>query len=87
VRETSPDATPGRVHGGRAAQRERQSFAQPVLESVDVVGVHGTSLSSSSQSVKDQAHPQMTPDGRYIMVRGRLWRATNPNLPEDERNA
>ena len=26
--------------------------------------------------------PLKTPDGRYIIVRGRLWRATNPNLPE-----
>ena len=26
-----------------------------------------------------------TPDGRYIVVRGRLWRASNPALPEDER--
>lgn len=26
-----------------------------------------------------------TPDGRYIMVRGRLWRAANPTLPEAER--
>lgn len=28
--------------------------------------------------------PLRTPDGRYIVVRGRLWRATNPSLPEDE---
>ncbi|MDC0887257.1 hypothetical protein OAS19_05655 [Altererythrobacter sp.] len=28
---------------------------------------------------------ERTPDGRYIIVKGRLWRATNPNLPEDER--
>ena len=28
-----------------------------------------------------------TPDGRYILVRGRLWRATNPNLPETRRKA
>ncbi len=28
---------------------------------------------------------ERTPDGRYIIVRGRLWRATNPNLPEAER--
>jgi hypothetical protein len=28
-----------------------------------------------------------TPDGRYIVVRGRLWRAANPNVPEDERAA
>ena len=30
------------------------------------------------------ALPPRTPDGRYIIVRGRLWRATNPALPEDE---
>lgn len=23
-----------------------------------------------------------TPDGRYFLVKGRLWRCTNPNLPE-----
>ena len=28
-----------------------------------------------------------TPDGRYILVRRRLWRATNPNLPETVRKA
>ncbi len=26
-----------------------------------------------------------TPDGRYIVVRGRLWRATNPHLSEETR--
>ena len=29
--------------------------------------------------------PLVTPDRRYIVVRGRLWRATNPSLPEPER--
>ena len=28
--------------------------------------------------------PPRTPDGRYIVVRGRLWRATNPNLSADD---
>lgn len=28
----------------------------------------------------------LTPDGRYFVVRGRLWRASNPTLPEDERD-
>lgn len=28
-----------------------------------------------------------TPDGRYIVVRGRLWRATNPGLDADRRRA
>lgn len=26
-----------------------------------------------------------TPDGRYIIVRGRLWRHARPDLPPDER--
>lgn len=26
-----------------------------------------------------------TPDGRYFVVRGRLWRKSNPALPEAER--
>lgn len=26
-----------------------------------------------------------TPDGRYFLVKGRLWRCTNPNLPEAKR--
>lgn len=30
-------------------------------------------------------HPT-TPDGRYFVVRGRLWRCSNPALPGDERD-
>ncbi|MET0745181.1 MAG: hypothetical protein ABWY78_17550 [Microvirga sp.] len=29
--------------------------------------------------------PPTTPDGRYIVVRGRLWRRSNPGLPPEER--
>ena len=29
-------------------------------------------------------HP-ITPDGRYFVVRGRLWRRSNPDLPPAER--
>lgn len=31
--------------------------------------------------------PPVTPDGRYIVVRGRLWRRADPDLPEVERQA
>ncbi len=31
-------------------------------------------------------HPE-TPDGRYFVARGRLWRKTDPHLPEAERRA
>ncbi len=30
--------------------------------------------------------PARTPDGRYLVVRGRLWRASNPGLAADERD-
>lgn len=30
------------------------------------------------------AYPR-TPDGRYFVVKGRLWRTSNPHLPPDER--
>lgn len=29
--------------------------------------------------------PPITPDGRYIVVRGRLWRRANPELTEERR--
>lgn len=29
--------------------------------------------------------PPVTPDGRYIVVRGRLWRRSDPRLSEDAR--
>ncbi len=32
-------------------------------------------------------HYPRTPDGRYFVAKGRLWRCTNPDMPEDEREA
>ena len=31
--------------------------------------------------------PERTPDGRYIIVDGRRWRASDPRLPEARRQA
>ena len=31
--------------------------------------------------------PRTTPDGRYIVVRDRLWRTSNPKLSDEERQA
>jgi hypothetical protein len=37
---------------------------------------------------KADAHaPLLTPDQRYIVVRGRLWRATNPAIGKRQRQA
>src|ERR1700741_5147973 len=30
---------------------------------------------------------RVTPDGRYFVVRGRLWRRTNPGLPTAKRDS
>jgi hypothetical protein len=38
----------------------------------------------------DDASPApypITPDGRYFVVRGRLWRRSNPHLPPEVREA
>lgn len=35
--------------------------------------------------MKNSEDALTTPDGRYIVVRGRLWRKANPHLPENER--
>nr|WP_309057884.1 hypothetical protein [Streptomyces sp.] len=31
----------------------------------------------------DAEKPLRTPDGRYVIVKGRRWRATDPDVPED----
>ncbi|WP_278258532.1 hypothetical protein [Nocardioides convexus] len=31
------------------------------------------------------AEPEHTPDGRYVVVEGRRWRATDPAIPEERR--
>lgn len=38
----------------------------------------------TSDTSRAAAHP-ITPDGRYFVVRGRLWRRSNPALGETER--
>lgn len=42
-------------------------------------------MPSRARKPRSQAEPLVTPDGRYIVVRGRLWRRTNPELAEAER--
>lgn len=42
---------------------------------------------SSRAAPHDVETPMTTPDGRYIVVRGRLWRASNPGLHPQQRQA
>ncbi|GAB2867571.1 hypothetical protein [Nocardioides pacificus] len=32
------------------------------------------------------ASPERTPDGRYVVIDGRRWRATDPAIPEERRD-
>ena len=45
----------------------------------------GSSSVKASPAMPTNQHPQ-TPDGRYFVVRGRLWRMSNPAIG-DERKA
>lgn len=38
-------------------------------------------------AVDDVASPERTPDGRYIVVDGRRWRASDPGLSEERRQS
>ena len=40
-----------------------------------------------SVTERQDREPPATPDGRYLVVRGRLWRRADPTLPEAERQA
>lgn len=32
------------------------------------------------------SEPERTPDGRYVVIDGRRWRATDPAIPEERRD-
>src|SRR5947209_952568 len=64
------EPSPRRRVGGEAQPRG-QRRAQPASE--------------LAQSVSEGDVECRTPDGRYLVVRGRLWRATNPHLPEPDK--
>lgn len=32
------------------------------------------------------SEPEVTPDGRYLVINGRRWRATDPLIPEERRD-
>lgn len=36
---------------------------------------------------REEPKERVTPDGRYFVVRGRLWRRANPALPVEKREA
>ncbi|KQX65302.1 hypothetical protein [Streptomyces sp. Root1310] len=37
-----------------------------------------------TRAVTPDAQPERTPDGRFVVVGGRRWRATDPLIPEED---
>jgi hypothetical protein len=69
----APLGRPRRAHGARTASSpSRPLQLHPRSSAVRARRLVGTSV-------------PFTPDGRYIIVAGRLWRATNPHLPTTRR--
>jgi hypothetical protein len=47
--------------------------------------LHQPSRPHASRSIRPMKYP-VTPDGRYFVVRGRLWRMADPSLSESDRD-
>ncbi|WP_420031544.1 hypothetical protein ACN2WE_01140 [Streptomyces sp. cg28] len=37
----------------------------------------------NTTQVNQRTEPEHTPDGHYVVIRGRKWRATDPSVPDD----
>ncbi|WP_405402595.1 thermonuclease family protein [Paracoccus sp. Ld10] len=59
-----------------------QDHSTPDIDTKTLGHTDGTNVDAKSRT--EQSVTLHTPDGRYIVVRGRLWRATDPDLPEAE---
>jgi hypothetical protein len=72
---------------GDQAQPRRQRRAQPAFELAQSIGGHSMECGTVAEGrwVSERDVECRTPDGRYLVVRGRLWRATNPHLSEKDK--
>jgi hypothetical protein len=72
---------------GGEAQPGGQRRAQPAFELAQSIGGHSAECGTDANGrlVGERDIECRTPDGRYLVVRGRLWRATNPHLPGPDR--
>lgn len=48
-------------------------------------GARGGAKKAAEESSGGERRAVRTADGRHALIDGRRWRATNPNLPEEER--
>ena len=86
VRAVQALRRPGR--GERPRWRSSPSRSPPQGDGRGRCYRHGGAGSGRHLVVaKAEVIPPVTPDGRYIVVRGRLWRRANPDLPDAGRQA
>src|SRR5690349_16984759 len=71
----------GRAPRSRSSGGERPPHTRKVTGSIPV----GTTSIVSAPYDHRMGQPSMTDDGRYIVVDGRRWRATDPQIPEERR--
>ena len=64
-----------------------QTYASPIGHGTAYKGDGGLIPHDSASRLLEVAKMRypVTTDGHYLVVRGRLWRCTNPARPEDER--
>jgi hypothetical protein len=60
-------------------------MAEGRREVQSIFGESGYDAPMPKKMTKNTAPPPVTPDGRYFVVRDRLWRCANPALPGEER--
>jgi hypothetical protein len=70
-------ATPRRAGRRPGRRRERLTRSTPVRPSAAP-----RALPALAQAA-DVSRAEPTPDGRYVVIDGRRWRATDPDIPED----
>lgn len=69
----------------RAAQSVRHHRRKRVDPAARSVSPDVRSNDEAAVSISASLDGLRTPDGRYLVVRARLWRATNPDLPVEDR--
>ena len=75
------------VRRRRQPESERSESGLPTVRMKGEPGTHTSRPCASAARPMAQKEYPTTPDGRYFVVRGRLWRKANPALAPERREA
>ena len=65
--------------------RAEHCMSTPVTAVTGGQRAHGVGRRTLPYADRVSEPPERTPDGRYIVIDGRRWRATDPAIPEERR--